>query len=233
MQVLIVEDEPDSVELARAILAHLGYAATVCTDGRQAVELVVDRGARFDLIVMDVVLPDMDGLEATRRIRAAAPANDTPILAVSANVGARAIASGLDAGADVFLFKPYKAEQLIAAVAQALGRRKPPAAGPKVLVVEDDPGCVALLRARLEALGRRAVVATSPEEAMALARDERPDLALIDLDLGHSMDDGLRLIRALHADPATAGIPLAGLLPKPFRFQELEALLGAVGRRAS
>jgi CheY-like chemotaxis protein len=248
MHVLIVEDEPTSLELASVIMAHLGYAVTLCTTGRQAVEMVVERAERFDLIVMDVVLPEMDGLEATKRIRAAAHAREIPILCVSAQAGARSVAAGLEAGCDCYLTKPYRHEELVVAVEQALARRLPRQGGTKVLVVEDDRGCVELLRARLEALGGEAIVASSPEEAIALARAEAPALALVDLNLGRSVDDGFEVIRRLQADPATQGIPVvlhtvhsavstpvpvAGMLPKPFRLAQLAELLSTVRRRAS
>jgi len=121
--VLVVEDDPDNRTLAGKILQSLGYRAEFAANGVEAVEAVVP--GKFAAILMDVVMPAMNGLDATRKIREFESGSRVPIIALSANVmpGSREIC--LAAGMDDFLSKPIKRAEL-AAVLACVARRSCP-----------------------------------------------------------------------------------------------------------
>ncbi|MGD6744245.1 response regulator transcription factor [Streptomyces sp. BH106] len=123
-RILIVDDEPAVLEALQRSLAFEGYATEVAVDGADALEKVA--AYRPDLVVLDIQMPRMDGLTAARRMRATG--STTPILMLTARdtVGDRV--TGLDAGADDYLVKPFELDELFARV-RALLRRSSYAAG--------------------------------------------------------------------------------------------------------
>jgi signal transduction histidine kinase/ActR/RegA family two-component response regulator/HPt (histidine-containing phosphotransfer) domain-containing protein len=118
-RVLVVEDNPTNQIVVLAVLAKLGIKPDLANDGREGVEAV--RRAPYDLILMDVQMPDMDGLEATRAIRAlAGPAAKTTIVALTANAFASDIEACRTAGMNAHIGKPFRSEEFTIAIADAL-----------------------------------------------------------------------------------------------------------------
>ncbi|WP_312513254.1 CHASE domain-containing protein [Massilia sp.] len=122
--VLLVEDNPFNQQVARELLEQAGAKVTVAGDGAQA--LAAMERARFDCVLMDVQMPVMDGLEATRRIRADPALKDTLVVAMTANAGVVDRARCLAAGMNEFLAKPVVPELLAATIARCLGRTTAP-----------------------------------------------------------------------------------------------------------
>lgn len=116
IRVLLVEDDLRLQTLGRKILERHGYLVLLAGDGRAAVELA--GSSHPDLVLMDVSLPEMDGLEATRLIKRAQP--DLPIVALTAHAMERDRERTRDAGCDGFLSKPYQIPELLAAVSEHL-----------------------------------------------------------------------------------------------------------------
>lgn len=127
----MAEDEARMAALLRQGLAEEGHAVTVAATGTEALSMV--RTASFDVIVLDVMLPGLDGFGVARQLRG--EGNRTPILMLTARDGLQDIVTGLDAGADDYLTKPFSFEELLARV-RAVGRRGP-IAQPVALQVED------------------------------------------------------------------------------------------------
>jgi two-component system cell cycle response regulator DivK len=100
--ILVAEDHPDSRDALSALLEAVGYHVHVAIDGRDAVQRALE--LRPDLVLMDIMMPVMDGLEATRSLRSHPEFDHTPILALTAMEGARERA--LAAGCDDFVTKP-------------------------------------------------------------------------------------------------------------------------------
>jgi PAS domain S-box-containing protein len=125
LSVLVVEDNEINALLARALLVKLGHMPTIAASGAAAIELWLAAraaGTSYDRVLMDLHMPGMDGLEATRRIRAIEAdtgATRTPILALTANASAEDREACLGAGMDGFLVKPLDRERLTAALAAA------------------------------------------------------------------------------------------------------------------
>jgi CheY-like chemotaxis protein len=126
-RVLLVEDDPMNQAVTREILEGFGMAVDLAADGQQAVELT--RRVSYDLILMDIQMPNMDGLEATRRIRELPDGADRTIIATTANAYDGDRKRCLDAGMDDYLAKPHTPKQLLAACARGLARRSPELAG--------------------------------------------------------------------------------------------------------
>ncbi len=117
--VLLVEDNIINQKLAMALLARLGYTPTLAENGVQAVEAA--QQATFALILMDIQMPEMDGLEATRRIRAQpGPNQHAPIIAVTANTMPSDRIACQEAGMDDFLAKPFTREQFTQCVTRQI-----------------------------------------------------------------------------------------------------------------
>jgi two-component system, OmpR family, response regulator len=120
MRVLVVDDEPKLSALVARALREEGHAADVAAHGNDA--LWMAQAAPYDAIVLDVMLPGIDGFEILRRLRAADVW--TPVLMLTARDGIRDRVDGLDAGADDYLTKPFSFDELLARI-RAIARRGP------------------------------------------------------------------------------------------------------------
>jgi DNA-binding response OmpR family regulator len=120
--VLVAEDDPKQAELVRRYLVREDHTVRVVADGRAAVDEV--RRDRPDLLVLDVMMPGMDGLDVCRTLRRDF---DLPVLMVTARAGAEDKLLGFDLGADDYLTKPYDPRELMARVRSLLRRAQPPA----------------------------------------------------------------------------------------------------------
>src|SRR5258708_9986218 len=122
MRLLIVEDERKLARLLQGLLQDENHAVDLAFDGEEALEFV--RSGDYDLILLDVMLPRMDGLEVCRQIRG--KRIQTPILMLTARTSIEDRVAGLDAGADDYLTKPFAFAELLARI-RALSRREAPA----------------------------------------------------------------------------------------------------------
>ena len=118
--VLLVEDSPDNQRLIRRILERVGLQVTLASDGRAGVEAALS--GDFDLVLMDVQMPELDGLSATRELRERG--FTAPILAMTANTEPEARQRCLDAGCDDFLTKPLDRMVFLERLVRLLGRKR-------------------------------------------------------------------------------------------------------------
>jgi DNA-binding response OmpR family regulator len=118
MQILVVEDERRMADLLQRTLHEDGHQVVVAHDGRQGLEIA--RNSPFDVIVLDVMLPVVDGLAVARRLRESR--NQTPVLMLTARDAPVDIVTGLDSGADDYLIKPFSIDVLLARL-RAVSRR--------------------------------------------------------------------------------------------------------------
>lgn len=116
--ILVVDDDTRITDLLRRILAYEGYSVTIAVSGTEALDRSLERPP--DLIVLDIMLPGLDGLEVARRLRAAG--DRVPILLLTARDAVSDRVHGLEMGADDYLVKPFAPEELVARV-RALLRR--------------------------------------------------------------------------------------------------------------
>ena len=113
-RVLIVEDAPANIQALTAILREKGYAISIATNGRQALDVLA--AVRPDLILLDVMMPEMDGFETCTRIKASAQWRDIPIIFLTAKSETGDIVRGFELGAVDYVAKPFHAHELLARV---------------------------------------------------------------------------------------------------------------------
>ncbi len=127
-RVLVVEDDVNIARVLQLELEHEGFEVEVCADGAAAIERALKQP---DLIILDVLLPRIDGLEVCRRVRRH---SSVPIIMLTAKDAVPDRISGLDAGADDYLTKPFSIEELLARIRVQLRVREP---GPRTLTAKD------------------------------------------------------------------------------------------------
>ena len=134
-RILIVEDEEKIARFVTLELEHEGYQVEHAADGRTAVDLALERN--YDLILLDVLLPQLNGMEVLRRVR---KHKDVPVIMVTARDAVMDKVAGLDAGADDYLTKPFAIEELFARIRVALKRSEAARAASGVGGVEAGEG---------------------------------------------------------------------------------------------
>jgi DNA-binding response OmpR family regulator len=121
MLILVADDDADVRELVVFRLEHAGYEVISAGDGEEAVALARER--KPDLCVIDVMMPKLDGLEVTERLRSTPELAATPILLLTASAHDSAVQRGMDVGADDYIAKPFSADDFLARCAAALNSR--------------------------------------------------------------------------------------------------------------
>ena len=119
MRVLVVEDERDLNRILVKTLAAEGYSPDACYDGIEALEYL--SGAAYDVVILDVMMPRMDGMEVLHRMRDAG--NRTPVILLTAKDTVPDRVRGLDSGADDYIVKPFSFEELLARIRVATRKR--------------------------------------------------------------------------------------------------------------
>jgi DNA-binding response OmpR family regulator len=145
--ILLVEDERRLAQVVRRVLEEEGHTVDVAQDGGEGLTMALE--GSHDVIVLDVLLPEIDGLEVCRRLRASRV--DTPVLLLTALGQVDDRVRGLDAGADDYLPKPFAFQELLARL-RALGRRRVEAREPNQLTAGDV--VLDLRRRRVERAGK-------------------------------------------------------------------------------
>ena len=120
MRALVVDDDPLIVELMSLVLEQAGFRVERAYDGSAGLERVAE--ARPDVVLLDVMLPGIDGLEVTRRLHRDPATRDLPVILVSARTGEQDVEAGRAAGAADYLRKPFDPDELIAMISRVLGR---------------------------------------------------------------------------------------------------------------
>ena len=218
-RVLVIEDDANNLDVAQRIIRAAGHEALSATDG--AAGLAVARAEHPDVILVDLLLPRIDGWTVTKTLREEEWAKKIPIIAVSALAMQQDRSRAIEAGCDDFVSKPYAPAELRAVLARFLDDVGVAASGAavrerdarprverlgRVLVVDDEPANVELLARRLEALGAETIRASNGEDALRMAEREMPDLILLDVMMPGI--GGFETCRRLKINDRTAPIPV-------------------------
>src|SRR5438477_181753 len=172
MQILVVEDEGRMAELLEQALHEEGHQVVLARDGREGFEIA--RYSPFDVILLDVMLPGMDGLAVARKLRESG--NQTPVLMLTARDAPADIVKGLDCGADDYLTKPFSLDILLARL-RAVSRR---GAIPR-------PTCLQIADVKLDPASRRV---TRGREVLSLTPREYKLLELLMRNAGRAISRG-------------------------------------------
>ncbi len=220
-RILIIEDNPANSELMGYMLSAFGHTPLFAESGEDGLTRI--RAERPDLVVCDIHLPGIDGYEVARRAKADAELRTIPFVAVTALAMVGDRERVLAAGFDGYVSKPIDPETFMAHIDDYLHfhlRASGPAlaagqaavsvavAAPvraTILVVDDRPVNLSLIRNILEPLGFCVVTAGNVEEGLRLARERKPDVILSDVQIGKLT--GFDFIIAAKADPGLREIP--------------------------
>ena len=219
--VLLVEDDPYSIELLTLYLDGAGFTVTVAHDGEAGLALA--HRLAPSAIILDIRLPGLDGWEFLHRAKADPAIAHIPVIIVSM---LDEPGKGFAMGAADYLVKPVSRDKLLTALRRFAHAATVPQASAKVLAIDDDPMAIELIEAVLKPEGYTVLKAAGGEEGVTLARQELP--AVVVLDLLMPEVDGFRVVERLRADPATAAIPIVVLTSKSMTSADKERLKGQI-----
>ncbi len=118
-RILVVEDEESLLKLESILLSSKGYNVTGVMDGKSALEEVMAN--RPDLVILDIMLPEIDGFEVCRRIRENPTTSTIPVVMLTAKKNSQDVARGAEVGANAYLTKPFKSAKVIEVIEELLG----------------------------------------------------------------------------------------------------------------
>jgi len=174
--ILVVDDDPNLARLLQFALTSEGYSVSVATDGLSALEMALRD--RPDLAIVDIGLPELDGIEVCRRLRATPMLADTPVILLTARADTNTKLAGFEAGADEYLVKPVPTEELAARV-KALLRRTGAPQGPAVPQARNEGQVWTLFSLK----GGVGVSSVAVNLALALRGNWADSTAVLDLNL--------------------------------------------------
>ena len=211
-KILIVEDNPVTRKLVRAALTLDGFVVEESASGQEAIQAIVR--TQPDLVLQDLVLPDMSGYELLNRLRATPGWGNKPIVALTGLTDQDGLRG---AGFTDVLVKPVEPSRLVRAVRAHLNRPTIVARGTDpenrrtLLLVDGDTTRLGAMQLHFRRLGYNVFTASDGMEALALARTDRPDLIISDVAL-HQLT-GLELLRAVRDDAALSSLPFVLITP--------------------
>jgi len=221
--VLIVDDSLTvRMDLAEAFEAG-GFASTLCASVTEA-RIALSKGP-FALLVLDVLLPDGDGIDLLREIRSHSATVRTPVMLLSSEAEVSDRIRGMTTGADEYVGKPYDQSYVVARALELVREKEPEnklAQVATVLVIDDSPTFREELRALFEKSGYEVVTAGTGEEGLRVAVDVRPTVIVVDGALPGI--DGPTVIRRVRADAALRTTPCVLLTASEEPSGELMAL---------
>jgi signal transduction histidine kinase/DNA-binding response OmpR family regulator/CHASE3 domain sensor protein len=219
--VLVIEDDPRASSLLRRQLEMQGYRVEVSMNAEAGLERAIE--LQPDAIVLDVILPGMDGWNMLSQLKLHEVTQRIPVVIVSITDEPR---RGFALGAAQVLVKPVSQDDLLAALA-AIGLEPHQGEG-RILVVDDDPKSVALTCAHLQAAGFKPEAAYGGREALEVVQRRTPDLIILDLMMPHV--SGFDVLEALRHQSDCADIAVLVLTAKLITAQDREQLRGRVQR---
>jgi signal transduction histidine kinase/CheY-like chemotaxis protein len=217
--VLVIEDDPSAVRLLRTYLEGDGYRVSVATDGETGVAAALRD--RPQAIVLDLLLPGIDGWEVLRRLKADARVRDIPVVVVSV-VDERGLTLSL--GAVDYFLKPVERDALLQRLACYTFTTKVKTRTVRMLVVDDDPMALELAAQALRPEGFEVTTVASGREALAATERTAFDLVICDL-LMPDMD-GFEVVNHLQGNPATRDVPILILTAQELTAEDRRRLRG-------
>jgi len=201
------------------VLHDEGYDVIEAADGEAAIVLLTQSPP--DVMVLDLMMPNVDGFEVLRIRNERDLAPDTRVLVLTAKTGTDDAAAAWELGADEYLVKPVEPDRLLNVVKRAILPT-----GGDVLVVDDDEATRDIVARHLRRAGYSTIEARDGEEALLLARTERPAVVLVDLLMPGV--DGFDVVEQLRGDPDVADVPIVVLTAKDMTAEDHRRLSGRI-----
>lgn len=222
MNILIVDDSLTVRMNLTEILDAAALPAVACANLAEARRKLAEE--KFALVILDILLPDGDGIELLKEIRSTPAAAETAVMLLSTEAEIRDRVRGLTTGADEYVGKPYDPGYVVARARELVRRNAdgPPPDLETVLVIDDSITFRETLKAALEQAGYDVIVADSGEDGLRLASDRRPTAIVVDGQLPGI--DGATVIRRIRLDAALRGLPCLLLTASEDRGAEVRAL---------
>lgn len=199
--ILIADDDPGMRDLLFELLIKFA-AVQFASTGKEVLDAV--RTKRFDVILLDNQLPDIDGHQVLTSMRSIVEAARTSVMMITASGDAKRVAQLLRAGARDYIVKPFSPQNLVRRVTASL-RQRPPI----VLLADDDPLIRTIVSAKLQQRGVNVVLASNGAEALALARQIRPHAIILDRAMPRM--DGLDVLLEIRRDGSICSTPVVVL----------------------
>lgn len=215
--VLLVDDNPKNIKLLTQTLKSERFNILEAVSGKEALEIANKNHP--DLIVLDVMMPDMDGFETCRKLKANDATRNIPIIFITAKTEPTDIEEGFSAGCEEFITKPFKLTEVRNRIRthlllseqkdqKLLGQGQDPVdiEGLKVMIVDDNPLNINILKDTLEPFQLNIFMALDGKSAVEITPQIQPDLILLDIMMPEM--NGFEVCRHLKADPTTKSIPI-------------------------
>ena len=210
-RILIIDDEMDFVKMLQSRLQIDGYEVLVAEDGIKGIQ--VARKEKPDLIILDIMMPGMDGHMVCDMLKKSTVTCSIPLIYLTARTGQADEVLAMEKGAKYFLTKPYNPGALLEMVRSAIEgaeeNKKKPA---KVLIIDRDLNFVDELEARLKLVGYEVIYSSSAKEGLRAAEEASPDIILLDFTTSH--EDSHASIKVVSQDERLRAIPLFILAPE-------------------
>jgi len=211
--ILLVDDKHDLRVLLTRRLEQAGYLVTAAVHGRHALQLMGLE--RFDLVLLDLNMPEMDGLATLQAIKANDDLKTVPVVMLTATSSRESVVKCLGLGAADYLIKPVNPLELAQRVHRCLAMRVAPFeptvqlgdhAGARILIVDDEPLNLKLLDRRLAQMSYQAVSAASGQQALDLLARASFDAVLLDVQMPDM--NGFEVLGAIRANPRWQDMPV-------------------------
>jgi DNA-binding response OmpR family regulator len=210
-RILLIDDEIDFVKMLQARLRIEGYDVLVAEDGIKGVQ--VARRERPDLIILDIMMPGMDGHTVYDTLKKSTLTWSIPVIYLTAKTGQADELLALEKGARYYLNKPYNPAMLLEMIKSALADEEQAAKKEgRVLLIDKDLAFAGDCEAKLRQAGFEVGLAPTAEEGLRSAREFRPEIILLDFETSHG--DAHASIKVISHDEALKEIPLFILAPQ-------------------
>jgi two-component system NtrC family sensor kinase len=221
-KVLIVDDSLTVRMNLAETLNGAGFDTVACGSAAEARKALAD--GRFALMILDILLPDANGVDLLKEIRATPEGANLPVMLLSTESEVRDRVRGLTTGANEFIGKPYDSAYVVAQARKLVRRTRAPASPdqPTILVIDDSPTFREELRQALEGASYQVVIAATGEDGLKTAADRRPAAIVVDGMLPGI--DGATVIRRIRLDAALRRTPCLLLTASDDDGAELRAL---------
>jgi len=210
----VVDDEVDFIKMLQARLRIEGYEVMTAEDGIKGLQ--VARKEKPDLIILDIMMPGLDGHSVCDMLKKSALTWSIPVIYLTAKTGHADELLAMEKGAKYYLTKPYNPAMLMEMIKSALIENDSAGEkGNRVLIIDGDMTFADECEAKLRQAGYDVILAPTAAEGLQSARDHHPDIILLDFQASHQ--DAHASIQAISHDVRLKGIPLFVLAPQAIK----------------